>query len=150
MSLALSPSADPMIRFTVDRREVRVVETLVQAVGALQTLDSLPSMDRAALAITASSTEGQVRPHNPPQPPPTQPSCLVLVPCSSCLIHQGTSAPRDTLLASKREHTHTNPTSSHPPPPHPSPVTPVPRPTAARQWWHAHPERRCSRKVHVR
>jgi len=53
LALPLSPCADPMVRLTVDRREVRVVETLVKAVGALQTLDSLPSLDRAALQASA-------------------------------------------------------------------------------------------------
>lgn len=58
LQLALSPSADPMVRLQVDRREVRVVETLVKAIGALQTLDSMPSLGRAALKASSDPLLG--------------------------------------------------------------------------------------------
>jgi hypothetical protein len=60
LQLPLSPNADPVIRVLIDRREIRVVEALVKSVGALQTLDSLPSLQNNETHVNSTSVSPEI------------------------------------------------------------------------------------------
>ncbi len=39
LAMSLSPAADPVVGFTIDRREVKVIDTLLRSLGSLNTLE---------------------------------------------------------------------------------------------------------------
>jgi len=93
LQLPLSPNADPVIRVLIDRREIRVVEALVKSVGALQTLDSLPSLQNNETHVNSTSVSLPLR-------------FSILPCCHSCrLDHPSFTSARPCLRKPYRIHT---------------------------------------------